>query len=278
MVETIKMLPIAKAKTWYDDFVGFSQSIMKKDLDYGTIPGVAKPSLFKAGAEKLRVAYNLTVEMSKTAEVVDYDKGIVDISYKCIVKSPKGQTLAECEGNVNSFESKYRYSWVTEDKIPAGYNKSEMVSRGSVITEFQFALQKMETSGQYGKPQAYWDKWVEAKKAGKCEKIMKKIKSGKEMVAYQISAFEYRINNPDVIGLKNTIMKMAQKRAFVGAMLMATGASEFFTQDVEDMEFQNLSAVAELEVAKTPEVKTVEAEVVTEEVKTDKVKDLENSL
>lgn len=29
---------------------------------------------------------------------------------------------------------------------------------------------------------------------------------------------------------------MAQKRAFVGAILLATGASEFFTQDIEDME------------------------------------------
>ena len=45
----------------------------------------------------------------------------------------------------------------------------------------------------------------------------------------------YRVPNPDVVGLKNTIMKMAQKRAFVGAILLATGASEFFTQDVEDM-------------------------------------------
>jgi macrodomain Ter protein organizer (MatP/YcbG family) len=37
------------------------------------------------------------------------------------------------------------------------------------------------------------------------------------------------------ISLKNTIQKIAQKRAFVGAILMATGASEFYTQDVEDM-------------------------------------------
>lgn len=40
--------------------------------------------------------------------------------------------------------------------------------------------------------------------------------------------------NPDILGLKNNIEKMAQKRAFVGAVLMATGASEFFTQDMED--------------------------------------------
>lgn len=40
-----------------------------------------------------------------------------------------------------------------------------------------------------------------------------------------------RGENPDIISQKNSIQKVAQKRAFVGAILMATGASEFFTQD-----------------------------------------------
>lgn len=35
--------------------------------------------------------------------------------------------------------------------------------------------------------------------------------------------------------LKNTIQKIAQKRAFVGATLFATGCSDVFTQDIEDM-------------------------------------------
>lgn len=34
----------------------------------------------------------------------------------------------------------------------------------------------------------------------------------------------------------NTIVKMAQKRAYVGAILTATGTSELFTQDIEDAE------------------------------------------
>lgn len=37
------------------------------------------------------------------------------------------------------------------------------------------------------------------------------------------------------VGAANTLSKMAQKRAFVAAVLFATGLSEFFTQDVEDM-------------------------------------------
>lgn len=41
-----------------------------------------------------------------------------------------------------------------------------------------------------------------------------------------------RAENPDILALKNSIQKVAQKRAFVGAILMAAGASEFFTQDI----------------------------------------------
>lgn len=41
-----------------------------------------------------------------------------------------------------------------------------------------------------------------------------------------------RKDNPDILSLKNSIQKVAQKRAFVGAILMATGASEFFAQDI----------------------------------------------
>jgi hypothetical protein len=41
------------------------------------------------------------------------------------------------------------------------------------------------------------------------------------------------LDNPDVADVVNTIQKMAQKRALVAATLIATSASEFFTQDVE---------------------------------------------
>jgi len=45
---------------------------------------------------------------------------------------------------------------------------------------------------------------------------------------------QYRIDNDNPVGLDNTLSKMAQKRSFVGAALMGTGASRIFTQDVED--------------------------------------------
>lgn len=52
------------------------------------------------------------------------------------------------------------------------------------------------------------------------------------------------------ISLKNTIQKMAQKRAFVWAILIATWASEFFTQDVEDMNIWNNEVVEVVEEKK----------------------------
>jgi hypothetical protein len=50
----------------------------------------------------------------------------------------------------------------------------------------------------------------------------------------------YRIPNPDGADVVNTIQKMAQKRALVAATLIATSASEFFTQDVEDADLRNI--------------------------------------
>jgi hypothetical protein len=42
----------------------------------------------------------------------------------------------------------------------------------------------------------------------------------------------------------NPLSKMAQKRAYVGAVIIATGASDFFTQDVEDMDLGSSSHTA----------------------------------
>lgn len=39
----------------------------------------------------------------------------------------------------------------------------------------------------------------------------------------------------EIMTLKNTVLKMAEKRAFVDATLRVTGASRIFTQDVEDL-------------------------------------------
>jgi hypothetical protein len=112
-----------------------------------------------------------------------------------------------------------------------------MLKRGGqrMVCEFEFAIDRAETTGVYGKPAEYWQKLKEAIAAGTARRIERDSRQGK-LPAWEFDADTtlYRIPNPDVADLINTIQKMAQKRALVAATLIATAASEFFTQDVED--------------------------------------------
>jgi len=46
---------------------------------------------------------------------------------------------------------------------------------------------------------------------------------------------KYKIENPDICSLVNTILKMSKKRAYIDAILQVAALSEIFTQDIEDM-------------------------------------------
>ena len=50
------------------------------------------------------------------------------------------------------------------------------------------------------------------------------------------NSMERKYQRQDPCSIANTILKMAKKRAFLDAILSATGASQFFTQDMEDIE------------------------------------------
>jgi hypothetical protein len=237
-----KMQSLDEMKGWYSDFVKFSQEILVKELDYGIIPGVAKPSLLKPGAEKLRLAYGLFTDTGLISETCDYEKGILDFTYKTVVTNSNGKIIATCDGNANSFEPKFRYTWVKEHQLPKGIDKDKLVKKETKFNEFKFAIDKAETTGNYGKPMEYWNKFKEAIASGIAKKVERKTQAGKPMEAWEISDCLYRVDNPDIIGMKNTLMKMAQKRSFVGAMLISTGASQFYTQDVEDLEIDGVIA------------------------------------
>lgn len=66
-----------------------------------------------------------------------------------------------------------------------------------------------------------------------------------------------------IADISNTLMKMAQKRAFVGAMIIATGASDFFTHDLDDRQDSWGDEVASKGAprSKRPGVKNVSSQV-----------------
>jgi hypothetical protein len=104
-----------------------------------------------------------------------------------------------------------------------------------MLCEFEFAIERAETTGTYGKPAEHWQRFRDAIRTETARPVEKLTRRGNS-VAWEIDVDTalYRIPNPDVADVVNTIQKMAQKRALVAATLIATSASEFFTQDVED--------------------------------------------
>lgn len=232
---------IEEAGTRYEEFQRFVKGQLKKDTDFGVIPGVDKPTLLKPGAEKLATFFGLRSVLSERESVKDWTgkdhngEPFFYFEYTCDLYRGD-QIVASSIASCNSMEKKYRYRNVQEEDVPANLDKNNLRKVGGKRTEFKFAIDKAETSGQYGKSQSYWDEWNQAISDGRAKLIDKATKTGKLLPAYEMDATSYQIPNPDIPDLVNTIQKMAQKRAIVGSVLIATNASGFFTQDVEDMD------------------------------------------
>lgn len=138
----------------------FFRKQLRKDIDYGVIPGTKQPSLFQPGAQKLARLFGLTVKKTCTHREVDREGNYATFTYRADVYHPRTrEIIAQCEGSTNSQEKKWatRYSQGAKENTP--------------ITD-----------------------------------------------------------------ILNTLQKMAQKRAFVGGVIEAVGASDFFTQDIDSPE------------------------------------------
>ena len=222
--------------------VEFTRRIMVKDQDFGEIPGTNKPTLLKPGAEKLCNFFGLEPEFTPIVEDIDWTGAqhggevFCYARYRCRLLR-EGRVVGVGEGSCNSWEAKYRYRWVAEEQVPEHLDRTHLLKRGArrTLCEFDFAIERAETTGTYGKPAEHWQRFRDAIRAGTARSVEKLTRRGKS-VAWEIDVDTalYRIPNPDVADVVNTIQKMAQKRALVAATLIATSASEFFTQDVED--------------------------------------------
>lgn len=129
------------------------ETIIKSRLiqgrDYDLIAGCKKPSLLKAGAEKLASIFGYYASTEVIHRVEMYDKCFVSYEVAVTIRDRNGSVIAQGIGSCNSREKRYL--------------------KGDFCCQL------------------------------------------------------------------NTVLKMAKKRAFVDAILTATGASGVFTQDIEDI-------------------------------------------
>lgn len=200
---------LAQFRERYQVFNSFVKENLRDKVDFQTIPGTDKPSLVKPGAEKLCALFGLSARFTVASIVEDWtgaDHGgepFFYYRYRCCLY--RGDLLvSECEGSCNSWEKKYRYRQA-DLKCPACGKPN---------------IRKSKDKGKG------WYCWA---KTGGCGATFgENEKSIVDQPRGQVA-------NTDIADVVNTLQKMAQKRAFVGATLIATNASEYFTQDTEDM-------------------------------------------
>jgi hypothetical protein len=208
------VLAIEDALARRQAIVEFTAKVMVEGHDYGQIPGTnQKNVLLKAGAEKLNTLFGLSpyfeIVESETDWTGDHhnDEPFFYYHYRCILK--RGELVVGMgEGSCNSWEKKYRY------------RKGSLAcpSCGQVGTVIK------------GKAE-YGGGWLCFRKKDGCG--AKFPDNDPQIVNQEVG----EVKNDNPADLVNTIKKMAQKRALIAATLIAVNASEFFTQDLEDMDF-----------------------------------------
>lgn len=92
------------------------KEVMQKDVHYGTVPGCGpKPTLLKAGAEKIMMTFRISPTFTVTK--TDLGDGHREYELKCsLTHSVTGAFLGEGVGCCSTMEKKYRYRMVGEGK------------------------------------------------------------------------------------------------------------------------------------------------------------------
>jgi len=207
-VVLMPVMNIQAAKQRLAEFQEFVKGYLVPDEDYGLIPGTPKPTLFKPGADKLCELYGLADDFTIESRVENYqaEPPLFDYTFKCILTTRRDSRLVGTGfGSCNSWEGKYRFR---ESKRKCPLCGKETIIKGK---------------------EEYGGGWLCWKKKDGCgakfvedDKAITEQKAGKEI-------------NDDVPTLKNTILKMAKKRAKIDAVIAVTRSSGIFTQDMEDI-------------------------------------------
>jgi len=195
--------------------------VMIKDVHYGTVPGCGdKPTLLKPGAEKLELMFRLAPhcdDMGGKVLTTDLPNGHKTFEvHTALVHIPSGQVWAVGVGMCSTMETKYRYRNVAR--------KCPICGKETIIK---------------GKEE-YGGGWLCFGKKGGCG--AKFSEDDTKITNQQAGRTEH--DNP--ADYYNTCLKIAKKRSQVDGILSATGASDIFTQDLEDLRANGVIADAEV--------------------------------
>lgn len=197
------------------------KNVMQDGQHYGKVPGCGdKPALFKPGAEKLCFVFRLAPSFETIER--ELPNGHREYRVKCRLETIGGKVfVGEGEGICSTMEGKYRFR--TGPKKLTGRPV----------------------------PKEYWD--VRESNPSKAQQLLggPGYGTGKNGISGQWEIVEVgeRAEHDNPADYFNTVVKMAQKRAFVAVTLTATAASDCFTQDLDELDalnglFESETAVA----------------------------------
>ena len=176
---------------------------MIKGEHYGVIPGTQKPTLLKAGAEKLCLLFRLDPQYDVVSSIEE--SAFISFTIRCtLYHMVTGQRVGSGLGSCSSRESKYAFRNAARVCPSCG---RETIIKGKA--GFGGGWICWKAKGGCG------DKWPE----------------GADAIEGQAQG---KIPAENIWDQHNTILKMSSKRALAAAVLNATAASDIFTQDLED--------------------------------------------
>ena len=183
------------------------RTLMVEDVHFGTIPGTPKATLYQPGAQLLCMVFGLRATFE---QVVEYGDGTNEPAVRCRTTcslhlgDTSGPTIATGNGAASTWERKHRYR--RGDRACPSCGVLGSIIRG-----------KSEFGGGF----VCW------KKKDGCGAKFKK--NDRAILDQQIGDVE----NDDQADLENTVIKMAEKRSYIGAVLRGTASSDLFTQDTD---------------------------------------------
>ncbi|MEL6382681.1 MAG: hypothetical protein AAFQ89_09435 [Cyanobacteria bacterium J06626_18] len=204
----------------YNTLVHFVRRSLRLDLDYGKVQGCGdKPILFKPGAEKIATLFGLRESLERLEAIKDwtgkdFGEPFFSYEYKCTLRDRSGAVIAECIGSCNSWEEKYRYRTAQRTCPDCG---------AAAIKRSNYPDKQTGDKG-----------WYCHSKSGGCNA---KFDSTDKRITDQEQG---KVLNERIFDQVNTIDKMAQKRTFVGAVILAANAANFFA--VEHSEINTIDA------------------------------------
>lgn len=193
------------------------ENLLEQGTDYDTIPGTQKPTLLQPGAQKLLLAFGLRADVDDLLETWQDDpgEGHLEVRVKVAVRTVDSDRLvATCIASCSTRETRY------------AFRKGEPIPTGRPV------------------PPQYWDYAKGDARKGIAANLDKaaELLGGKGFRAAKVDGLwqivqlsDETVENENLADTYNTVRKMAQKRGIVGGAIQATGTSQFFTQDLEDL-------------------------------------------